>query len=93
MLGDAEGRPRVEELLQEQKDGVKGLLERNQHLVAALRDALLERHELVGHEITDVLEQAQAASRPGHRPARPVRDRCRPRGGRQRHWFAGLRLV
>ena len=35
----------------------------NQHLVAALRDALLERHELIGREITDVLEQAAADGR------------------------------
>jgi len=28
-----------------------------------LRDALLERHELIGNEITDVLEQAAAAPR------------------------------
>jgi len=27
-----------------------------------LRDALLERHELIGHEITDVLEAAAAAA-------------------------------
>ena len=36
----------------------KDLLERNRHLVEALRDALLEREELVGHEITDVLQEA-----------------------------------
>jgi cell division protease FtsH len=58
ILGDGDGRRRVEELLQEQKVVVKGRLEDNQHLVAALRDALLERDELVGREITDVLEQA-----------------------------------
>jgi cell division protease FtsH len=29
--------------------------------VSALRDALVERHELIGHEITDVLEAARAA--------------------------------
>ena len=32
--------------------------EPDRHLVAALRDALLERHELIGTEITDVLEAA-----------------------------------
>jgi ATP-dependent Zn protease len=58
VLGDPDGRRRVEELLQEQKVVVKGRLEANQHLVAALRDALLDRDELVGREITDVLEQA-----------------------------------
>jgi cell division protease FtsH len=50
-----------EALLQEQKATAKRLLEENRHLVEALRDALLERHELVGSEITDVLETAAAA--------------------------------
>ena len=58
VLGDAEGRARVEELLQRQKVVVRGLLESNMHLVAALRDALVERHELIGTDITDVLESA-----------------------------------
>jgi len=58
VLGDRDGRIAVEELLQEQKLKAKGLLESNKHLVEALRDALLERHELIGHEITDILEAA-----------------------------------
>ena len=37
------------------------LLTANRHLVEALRDALMERHELVGREITDVLEAARDA--------------------------------
>jgi ATP-dependent Zn protease len=61
VLADREGRAAVEELLQEQKLKAKSLLEANRHLVEALRDALLERHELIGHEITDVLESAAAA--------------------------------
>lgn len=61
VLGDSEGRRRVEEMLQRQKVVVRGLLDANQHLVAALRDALLDRHELIGTEITDVLERATAA--------------------------------
>jgi hypothetical protein len=68
VLGDAEGRSRVEELLQRQKVFVRGLLEANQHLVAALRDALLDRHELIGSEITEVLEAARAA---GPQPSTP----------------------
>src|SRR3954452_20552145 len=66
VLGDTEGRRRVEDLLQRQKVVVRGLLEANTHLVAALRDALLDRHELIGAEITDVLEKAAAA---GPKPA------------------------
>ncbi len=64
VLGDPDGRRRVEELLQEQKLAVKGALEANQHLVAALRDALIERDELVGKEINAVLEAAAAAGPP-----------------------------
>jgi hypothetical protein len=37
---------------------IKGRLEANQHLVAALRDALLDRDELVGREIGAVLDAA-----------------------------------
>lgn len=66
VLGDRAGRDAVEELLQEQKLKAKGLLESNRHLVEALRDALLDRHELIGHEITDVLEAAAAAAPHDH---------------------------
>ena len=58
VLGDGEGRRKVEELLQEQKVLIRGRLEANQHLIAALRDALLERNELVGKEIAGVLDAA-----------------------------------
>jgi cell division protease FtsH len=58
VLGDSQGRARVEELLQEQKVRIKGRLEANQHLIAALRDALIDRDELVGREIKAVLEAA-----------------------------------
>jgi cell division protease FtsH len=59
VLGDSAARELVEELLTRQKASVRALLGANRHLVAALRDALLARHELVGHEITDVLEAAR----------------------------------
>ncbi|RKS72420.1 ATP-dependent Zn protease [Motilibacter peucedani] len=58
VLGDSAGRDAVEQLLQDQKAVVRTLLGANRHLVAALRDALLEHHELVGSAITDVLEAA-----------------------------------
>ncbi len=61
VLGDRDSRARVEELLQQQKTVVRGLLAEHRHLVEALRDALLERHELVGREITEVLEAASGA--------------------------------
>ena len=62
VLSDSQGRAKVEELLQEQKVLVKGRLEANQHLIAALRDALLEHSELVGGEIQGVLEAAGGPS-------------------------------
>ncbi|WP_426566006.1 AAA family ATPase [Angustibacter sp. McL0619] len=58
VLGDSVGRELVENLLQEQKRAVRDLLSNNRHLVAALRDALLERHELIGPQITEVLQAA-----------------------------------
>ncbi len=63
VLADDRGRDAVERLLQTQKATAKQLLLENRHLVEALRDALLEREELVGTEITDVLEAAAAAPR------------------------------
>ena len=75
VLADDRGRDAVEALLQEQKRTVMALLLDSRHLVEALRDALLDREELVGSEITDVLERA--ARRPAvvdltaaERPAR-----------------------
>ena len=58
VLGDEQGRRAVEELLARQQVAVRQLLAGHRHLVEALRDALLARHELIGREITDVLEQA-----------------------------------
>jgi cell division protease FtsH len=63
VLADDRGRDAVEALLQEQRATAMRLLVENRHLVEALRDALMERHELVGSEITDVLEKAAAAPR------------------------------
>jgi ATP-dependent Zn protease len=62
VTADSEGRRLMEELLVEQKFRTVGLLSQNMHLVEALRDALLERHELIGHEITDVLEKAASVA-------------------------------
>lgn len=59
VVGDAQGREQLERLMVEQKAHVRELLGGRRHLVEALRDALLERHELIGHEITDVLQAAE----------------------------------
>ena len=64
VLNDPSARADLEDLLTTQRDAVRYLLGTHQHLVEALRDALLERHELVGHEITDVLAAAAPSSAP-----------------------------
>jgi ATP-dependent Zn protease len=63
VLADDRGRDAVERLLQEQKAVAHRLLSEHRHLVEALRDALLEHEELVGAQITDVLEAASVAPR------------------------------
>ncbi len=65
VLADPAGRAAIEALLQQQKAIAKELLETNAHLVRALRDALVDRSELIGPEIREVLEAAG--------PARPDR--------------------
>jgi ATP-dependent Zn protease len=58
VMGDGQGRRLMEELLVRQKAEVRVLLAANRHLVEALRDALLDRHELIGREIEQVLQRA-----------------------------------
>jgi cell division protease FtsH len=60
VLSDPQGRRQVEGLLSEQQVIVRGLLDEHRHRVAALRDALLDREELIGSEIVDVLDAAGA---------------------------------
>ncbi|HEY1737883.1 MAG TPA: ATPase, partial [Acidimicrobiia bacterium] len=55
VLADENGRNAVETILDGSKADVRALLDENRHLVVALRDALLERSELIGDEITEVL--------------------------------------
>jgi cell division protease FtsH len=55
VLSSDSGRDEVEDVLREAKAEVRKLLERNQPIVEALRDALLERDELVGAEILEVI--------------------------------------
>jgi cell division protease FtsH len=58
VLHDTSAREQLENVLDEARSHVRRLLSRNRHLVEALRDALLDRYELIGSEITDVLEAA-----------------------------------
>jgi ATP-dependent Zn protease len=70
VLADTEGRQRVEDILEEQRQRVREVLELNADVHAALRDALIARDELVRDEILEVAEGALAA-RGGGAPARP----------------------
>lgn len=56
VLSSGHTRAEVEEILNLAKESVTELLQNNIKHVEALRDALLERNELIGSEITDVLE-------------------------------------
>jgi cell division protease FtsH len=58
VLGDTEGKGRVEYLLADQKRRADKVLEENRDVVDALRRALMERDELVGEEITRVIVEA-----------------------------------
>jgi cell division protease FtsH len=63
VLGNDDARKRVEVLLAEAKEKVRLLLSENRHLILALVDALLERDELIGDEITEVLRHAPRPER------------------------------
>ena len=60
VLGDGDGKQRVEDILEAQRARVREVLEENRDVHAALRDALIERDELVRDEISDVIEKALA---------------------------------
>jgi ATP-dependent Zn protease len=61
VLADKDGKARVEDILDSQKARVQALLEENRDVVFALRDALIERDELVGDDIRAVIDRALAA--------------------------------
>jgi ATP-dependent Zn protease len=66
-----EGKARIEERLAAARLRARTMLADNRHVVEALRDALLERHELIGDEILDVIHSA-AAGAPNPLPAGDV---------------------
>lgn len=61
VLADEASRSAVHDMLREAHETVTGHLEAATHVVVALRDALLERSELIGTEIAAVADAAQAA--------------------------------
>ncbi len=59
VLADPAGRAAVESILSAQKEKARELLSMHAHIVEALRDALIARHELVGTQIREVIEGAR----------------------------------
>ncbi|HWO71163.1 MAG TPA: AAA family ATPase [Actinomycetota bacterium] len=57
VLADPERRKEVHELLEESKRRVRALLLQKRHVVEGIRDALLEREELIGDEIEALMAQ------------------------------------
>ncbi len=58
VLSTDDGRAEVEEVLADAKASVTGMLEAHRDVVEALRDALLDREELIGDEILAVIGTA-----------------------------------
>jgi len=61
VLGNLETKQKVEDILETQRVRVREVLEGNRDIHAALRDALIERDELVRDEIVAVIDRALAA--------------------------------
>ena len=59
VLGDRQARENVDRILTGSKAKVTELLTQHAYLVRALADALMEKGELIGHEILDIIEAAQ----------------------------------
>jgi ATP-dependent Zn protease len=62
-----DGKAAIEKMLATARGEVRAMLAEHRVVVEALRDALLEHHELIGDEILDVILQAASAA-----PAAPV---------------------
>ncbi|MFA9445299.1 AAA family ATPase [Egicoccus sp. AB-alg6-2] len=76
-LADPNTRPEVDRLLAVSKARVRALLDANRHILEALRDALLDRDELVGDEILEVARAAGAPVTDGLQVERRGQDRRR----------------
>jgi ATP-dependent Zn protease len=64
VLADPESKRRVESIMHAQKERIRGVLDENRDLVVSLRDALIERDELVGEQILEVVRAALARRDP-----------------------------
>jgi len=62
VLSTDRGREAVETILDDAKEQVERMIATNGHILEALRDALLDRDELVGDEILEVIKAAETAA-------------------------------
>jgi cell division protease FtsH len=76
-LADPQTRPEVDRLLAVGKARVRAMLDANRHVLEALRDALLDRDELIGDEIIEVARSAGAPVTEGLSIERRGEDRRR----------------
>ncbi len=60
VLANDETKRKVEDILDGQKERVRAVLEENRDVHEALKDSLLDRDELIGDEIVEVIEKALA---------------------------------
>jgi ATP-dependent Zn protease len=58
-----EGKAKIEVMLEDARQQVLTMLNEHRYVVEALRDALLDRHELIGDEILEVIRSAAAWAR------------------------------
>jgi len=61
VLASDVGREAVDRILNDAKKAVRTMLDEHRHVVEALRDALVDRDELIGEEIVSVIEGAMDA--------------------------------
>jgi ATP-dependent Zn protease len=73
VLANDAGREEVEHLLGESKGSVTRMLDEHRAVVEALRDALLEREELIGPEILQVIRSSQPGGIAPDHPDHPDR--------------------
>ena len=60
VLADKDARAELDALLASSRDAARAIVTEHGNVVEALRDALLERDELVGPEIIDIIAQSLA---------------------------------
>src|SRR5262249_31605812 len=75
VMGDTDAKREAEGILTAQKERALEVIGANRDIVEALRDALVERDELIGDEILDVINGAVA--RRGGAGVRPDSGRVR----------------